>query len=284
MSGNNGSAPKLNRVVVSVKQVPDTTQVKVDPVTGTLVREGVPFIINPFDIHAVEEALRLKDKYGCKVTALTMGPPNSVATLRKCLALGVDDAVLISDRAFGGADTLATSFVLSEAIRRIEREFGRVDLIVCGKQTIDGDTAQVGPGMAVRLRYSLLTLVDQIFEVDTAERTIKVRRKLEGRKEVVLAKLPALMTLVREINEPRYPAVPRRLEAESLPIAVWDNKFLGLPIEQLGLKGSPTNVKKIFAPTRAVGEIVGDGENDPAGAVQTLIRKLVEKDLISFSN
>jgi electron transfer flavoprotein beta subunit len=276
------SRPKLNRVVISVKQVPDTTQVKVDPVTGTLIREGVPFIINPFDIHCVEEALRLKDQFGCKVTALTMGPPNAVATLRKCLALGVDDAILISDRVFGGADTLATSFVLSEAVRRIEAEYGRVDLIICGKQTIDGDTAQVGPGMAVRLRYSQLTLVDQIVSLDVEQRTIRVRRKLEGRKELVEAKLPALLTLVREINQPRYPTVQGRLAAEEARIELWDNSFLKLPIEKLGLKGSPTNVKKIFAPERAVGEILGDGEKDPEGAVQLLIKRLIEKDLISF--
>jgi len=282
MTQPNTSRPKLNRVVISVKQVPDTTQVKVDPVTGTLIREGVPFIINPFDIHAVEEALRLKDQFGCKVTALTMGPPNSVATLRKCLALGVDDAILISDRVFGGADTLATSFVLAEAVRRIAAEYGRVDLIICGKQTIDGDTAQVGPGMAVRLRYSQLTLVDQIIGLDPDQRLIRVRRKLEGRKEIVEAKLPALLTLVREINQPRYPTVQGRLAAEEAKIETWDNNFLKLPIEKLGLKGSPTNVKKIFAPERAVGEILGDGEHDPEGAVQLLIKRLIEKDLISF--
>jgi electron transfer flavoprotein beta subunit len=213
-----------------------------------------------------------------------MGPPNSVATLRKCLALGVDETILISDRVFGGADTLATSFVLAEAIRRIEKEYGRVDLVICGKQTIDGDTAQVGPGIAVRLRYSPLTLVDQILEISEKDRTITVRRKLEGRKEIVQAKLPAMLTLVREINTPRYPNVPNRLAAEEAPIALWDNNFLQLPADQLGLKGSPTNVKKIFAPTREKGEILGDGEHDPQGAVQLLIRKLVEKDLLSFSN
>src|SRR5512137_719868 len=143
--------PRLNRIVICVKQVPDTTQVRVDPDTGTLIREGVPFIANPFDTHAIEEALRIKDMFGCGVTVLTMGPPNSVATLRKCLSMGADDAILVSDRAFGGADTLATSFVLAEAIRRSGRERGRIDLVICGKQTIDGDTAQVGPGIATRL-------------------------------------------------------------------------------------------------------------------------------------
>jgi electron transfer flavoprotein beta subunit len=273
---------KLNRVVIAVKQVPDTTQVKVDPVTGTLIREGVPFIVNPFDTHAVEAALELKDRFGCPVTAITMGPPNSVATLRRCLALGVDDAILISDRAFGGADTLATSFVLAEVIRRLEKEFGRVDVVICGKQTIDGDTAQVGPGIAQRLNLCQLTLVDKIQEIDAEKRTITVRRKLEGRHEVVQAQLPALLTVVREINQPRYPTVPRRLDADAIPIPTWDNAFLKLPAEKIGMKGSPTSVMKIFAPQRAVGEIVGDGEKDPEGTVQTLIKKLIQRDLITF--
>ena len=274
-------SPALRRIVVAVKQVPDTTQVKVDPETGTLIREGIPFIVNPFDTHALEEALRLRDRFGCEVIALTMGPPNSVATLRHCLALGADRAVLVSDRVFGGADTLATSLVLSAAVRRIAADLGRVDLVICGKQTIDGDTAQVGPGIATRLGLSQLTLVDEIQEFDEAGRTITVRRKLEGRKEIVRAPLPALLTVVREINQPRYPAVPSRLGAEQAEIEVWDNRILELPEEQIGLKGSPTNVKRIFAPVRQLGEIVGDGEGDPEGAVQELIRKLIERDLLA---
>lgn len=274
-------ADPIRRIVVAVKQVPDTTQVKVNPDTGTLIREGIPFIVNPFDTHALEEALRLKDRFGCEVLAVTMGPPNSTATLQKCLALGADRAVLISDRVFGGADTLATSLVLSEAIRRIAAERGRVDLVICGKQTIDGDTAQVGPGIATRLGLSQLTLVDRIQEIDPVNRTVTVRRKLEGRKEIVRAPLPALLTVVREINQPRYPAVPARLGAEQAQVEVWDNRTLGLPEAKIGLKGSPTNVKRIFAPVRQPGEIVGDGEKDPEGAVQELIRKLIERDLIA---
>ncbi|OGD21685.1 MAG: electron transfer flavoprotein subunit beta [Candidatus Aminicenantes bacterium RBG_16_63_16] len=282
---NEPGAPKkplLNRIVACVKQVPDTTQVKVDPVTGTLIREGVPFIINPFDIHAVEESLRLKDRYGAKVTAITMGPPNSVMTLQKCLALGADDAILVSDRVFSGADTWATSFVLSEAIKRLEKEYGRIDLVICGKQTIDGDTAQTGPGIATRLGLTQLTLVDNVINIDPTGRTITVSRKLEGRKEIVQGPLPALLTVVREINKPRYPTVQGRLTAEIAQIPVWSNGVLRLPLELIGLKGSPTNVKKIFAPQRAVGEILGDGENDPPGATRLLIQKLVERDLITF--
>jgi electron transfer flavoprotein beta subunit len=281
MADSTKAKPRLNNVVVAVKQVPDTTQVKVDPVTGTLIREGVPFIVNPFDTHAVEAALYLKDTYGCRVTAISMGPPNAVMTLKRCLGLGVDEAVLVSDRLFGGADTLATSYVLSQAVRRIEHEYGAVDVLICGKQTIDGDTAQVGPGLATRLGLSQLTLVDQIIEVNADDYTITVRRKLEGRKEIVRAKLPALLTVVREMNQPRYPTVDSRLKAELSAIPTWNNEYLRLPTEGLGLKGSPTNVKKIFAPERKIGEILGDGEQDPKGAVQLLLQKLMERDIIS---
>src|SRR5512135_806121 len=238
----------LRNIVVAVKQVPDTTQVRVNPETGTLIREGVPFIINPFDTHAVEAALQLKDKYHSKVIAITMGPPNAKETLRKCLALGVDQVILVSDRAFGGADTLATSHVLAETVKKIGEQFGPVDLVICGKQTIDGDTAQVGPGIAVRLGLNQLTLVDQIVEVNLETRAITVRRKLEGRKEIVRARLPALLTVVREINLPRYPVVNLRLLAELAEIPTWTNGVLKLPADQIGLKGSPTNVKRIFAP------------------------------------
>jgi electron transfer flavoprotein beta subunit len=273
----------LKHLIVAVKQVPDTTQVKVDPNTGTLIREGVPFIINPFDTHAVETALQLKDQTGCRVTAISMGPPNAVETLRKCLAWGVDGTVLISDRLFGGADTLATSFVLAQTVKRIQEEWGKVDLLICGRQTIDGDTAQVGPGLATRLGMQQLTLVDQIVEINGQESTITVRRKLEGRREIVQAKLPAMVTVVREINQPRYPTVEGRLRAQLAEIPTWNNEVLKLSPEQIGLKGSPTNVKKIFAPQRAVGEILGDGERDPEQAVQLLIQKLIERDILSFS-
>ncbi len=275
---------KLKNVVVAVKQVPDTTQVKIDPQTGTLIREGVPFIVNPFDTHAVECALQLKDRFGCRVTAISMGPPNAEMTLRKCLALGVDEAVLISDRAFGGADTLATSFVLAEAVKRIQQENGRVDILICGKQTIDGDTAQVGPGLATRLGFSQLTMIDQVIDINLEERALIVRRKFDHRKEILKAKLPAMITVVREMNHPRYPTVPSRLVAEGVKIPIWNNEVLRLPPESIGLKGSPTNVKKIFAPERKKGEIVGDGEHDPKGAVSLLIQKMIEKDLLTFRN
>lgn len=173
-------------VVTCIKQVPDTTQVKVDPVTGTLIREGVPFIVNPFDTHALEESLRLKDRHGLRVAVISMGPPNTEVTLRKALALGADEAILLSDRAFGGADTLATSMVLAEAIRRLDQT-EEVAVVLCGRQTIDGDTAQVGPGIATRLGYAQLTLVDYIENIDLQTKRVRVRRKLEGWHEIVEA-------------------------------------------------------------------------------------------------
>ncbi len=266
-------------IVVCIKQVPDTTQVQIDPVTNTLVREGIPFIANPYDTHALEEALRLKDQFGLRVAAISMGPPNAEATLRKALAVGVDEAILLSDRVFGGADTLATSNVLSAAIKKLN-ETEEVGLVLCGKQTIDGDTAQVGPGIATRNRYSQLTLVDRVESVDLDKKMIRVRRKLEGRHEIVEAPLPAMLTVVRELNRPRYPTVPLRLESQELEVRVWNNEVLKLDVNSIGLKGSPTWVSRIFSPEREKGEIIGDGACDPKGTAKLLIEKLLSKDLL----
>ena len=266
-------------VVACVKQVPDTTQVKVDPVTGTLVREGVPFIMNPYDTHALEESLRLKDRYGVHVAVISMGPPNAEVTLRKALALGVDESILLSDRAFGGADTLATSMVLAEAIKRLSQK-EEIALVICGRQTIDGDTAQVGPGIATRLGYTQLTLVDHIEHLDLKAKKVRVRRKLEGRHEIVEAPLPSMLAVFREINKPRYPTVPLRLMSEDAPVVLWDNKIMDLDNSTIGLKGSPTQVRKIFSPEGAQGEIIGDGENNPEKAAHLLISKLIEKDML----
>jgi electron transfer flavoprotein beta subunit len=268
-------------VVACVKQVPDTTQVKVDPVTGTLIREGVPFIMNPFDTHALEESLRLKDRYGLKVAVISMGPPNTEVTLKKALAMGADETVLLSDRAFGGADTLATSRVLAEAIRQLN-EKEAVALVLCGRQTIDGDTAQVGPGIATRLGYSQLTLVDSIESLDLEAKKVRVKRKLEGRHELVEASLPAMVAVIREINHPRYPTVPRRLEAEEMSVALWDNKVMALNVDTIGLKGSATQVRKIFSPERVKGEIVGDGVNQPAEAASLLVDEMIKRDILSL--
>ena len=267
-------------VITCIKQVPDTTQVKIDPVTNTLVREGIPFIINPYDVHAIEESLRLKDRFGLHATALSMGPPNAAAALKKTLALGMDEAVLLSDRAFGGADTLSTSNVLAAAIKKLAavRPLG---LVICGKQTIDGDTAQVGPGIAVRLGLSQLTLVDRIEQLNLLGNRIRVRRKLEGRYEIVEARLPAMITVVREINQPRYPSVPMRLQAENAQVTMWNNDELKLDVNSIGLKGSPTWVSKIFSPERAKGEMLGDGLGDPCGTARLLIERLLATDMLA---
>jgi electron transfer flavoprotein beta subunit len=268
-------------VISCIKQVPDTTQVKIDPVTNTLVREGIPFIVNPYDTHALEEGLALKDRYGLRSVALSMGPPNTVATLKKACALGVDEAILLSDRAFGGADTLATSQVLAAAIERLA-EKDEVGIVFCGKQTIDGDTAQVGPGIATRLGFTQLTLVDRIEWLDLNKKRIRVRRKLEGRHEIVEAPPPVVITAVRELNRPRYPTVPMRLTAELTEVTVWDNQVLKLDVETVGLKGSATWVSKIFSPERDQGEIIGDGIGDPVGTAHLLLEKMLSKDLLAF--
>ena len=267
-------------IVVCVKMVPDTTQVSIDPETNTLIREGVPFITNPYDTNAVEEAIRLKDKYGAHVTAVSMGPPAAESVLKKALSVGADEGILLSDRVFGGADTLATSTVIGLAIKKIA-EKKPVDIILCGKQTIDGDTAQVGPGIARRMDISQLTLVDEIMSVDQSNNSIMVRRKLEGYHEVVKSKLPAMITVEREINDPRYPTVPGRLDAEDVPIQVWTNNVLKLDPSTIGLLGSPTQVRRIFAPEREQGEIIPGEGDQKDNAVEVSFNKLIEWDFIS---
>lgn len=267
-------------IVVCVKMVPDTTQVSIDPVTNTLIRDGVPFITNPYDTNAVEEAIRFKDKYGAYVTAVSMGPPNAESVLRKAVSIGTDRAILLSDRAFGGADTLATSTVLGLAIKKLNEE-QPVDIVLCGKQTIDGDTAQVGPGIARRMNITQLTLVDEVISINSEKKTIKVRRKLESHHEIIETKLPVMMTVEREINTPRYPTVPGRLDADAVKVEVWTNAQLKLDTATIGLPGSPTQVRRIFAPEREQGEIMmGEGENR-AKAVGAFFEKLIDRDFVS---
>ncbi|MFA6923280.1 MAG: electron transfer flavoprotein subunit beta/FixA family protein [Bacteroidales bacterium] len=260
--------------------VPDTTQVSINPETNTLIREGVPFITNPFDTNAVEEAIRFKDKYGAYVTVISMGPPSAEKVLKKAISIGADEAILLSDRVFGGADTLATSMVLSFAIKKIN-ETRPADIIFCGKQTIDGDTAQVGPGIAQRLDISQLTLVNEILDVDLERKRIKVKRKLENYIEIVETSMPVMLTVEREINMPRYPTVPCRLEAESYCVKLWSNDILKLDVKEIGLSGSPTQVRRIFAPVREKGEtITGEGEQKHKAA-DFMFNKLIEKNIIT---
>jgi electron transfer flavoprotein beta subunit len=262
-------------IVVCVKMVPDTAQVRVDPVTNTLIREGIPFITNPFDDHAVETALSVKDRYGAHVSVVSMGPGPAETVLRKAISRGADAGYLLSDKAFGGSDTLATSRILAAAVRRLA-DIRPVDLVVCGRQTIDGDTGQVGPGIATRLGYAQVTLVDRVEEVDAALRRLVVRAKLDDRHEVIEAAMPAVITVVREINRPRYPTVAGRLTAEDAPITIWSNDMLKLPPSSIGLAGSPTWVKRIFAPPAKAGVMVdGRGEHEKE-AIGRIIEKLEE--------
>ena len=268
------------RIVACVKQVPDTTQVRIDPETNTLIREGVPSIINPFDVHAIEEAVRLKERYGGTATMLCMGPPWATEALQKALSFGADDAILLTDRALAGSDTWATSAALAAAIRKLaERE--PVDLVICGKQTIDGDTAQVGPGIATRLGFAQLTYVDKVESVDPEARRIRVRRMIEGAREIVEAPLPALLSVVKEINEPRYASLPDLVRGLRFQVPVWHVTDLDVAADEVGLRGSPTQVRRIFPPPRrGTGEIIAGALENPDRAAAVLVDRLIESGRI----
>jgi electron transfer flavoprotein beta subunit len=236
-------------VVVCIKQVPDTTQVQIDPVTNTIMRQGVPTIINPYDLFALEAALELRDKFGGEVTVLTMGPPSAEDSLRKALTFGADRAVLLTDRFFAGADTLATTYALATAIRKVSAEFGAPDLVFTGKQTIDGDTAQVGPGIAKRLGLLQLTYVAKISALDLEARTIDAERRSEGGVQILRTRLPCLVTMLEATNQIRRGAMADALRAARAPIVKWSAQDAGVEdISKCGLRGSPTIVKRVFAP------------------------------------
>lgn len=231
-------------IIVCIKQVPDTKEVKIDPETKTLKREGVESMVNPFDMYAVETALRLKDEFGGTVTALTMGPPQAEEALREVISYGVDQAVLLSDRAFAGADTWATSYTLAKAVAKL----GGAEVIVCGKQAIDGDTAQVGPGLAERLGLPYVSFVRRLVEVDPGAGRAVVERLMDDGYDVVETPLPALFTVVKEIGEPRVPSVRGKMKARKIEVPVWTAADLGAGPESVGLAGSLTQVVEVFAP------------------------------------
>ncbi len=263
-------------IVVCIKQVPDSAQIRVHPVTNTIMRQGVPAIVNPYDLYALEEALRLKDHYGGRVTALCMGPSQADAALRKALSFGADEAILVSDRAFAGSDTLATSYALASAIRQIQKDMA-VDLVFAGKQTIDGDTAQVGPGIAKRLDLQLLTYVAKIDSLDLDKREITVQRRAEGGVQVLKTKLPVLVTVLEGINEMRFAAMADMFRAARYPLKVWDKDAAGVEdVAKIGLKGSPTVVAKVFAPTPRAqkAERIETQSGAPADLAATLIAKM----------
>ncbi|WP_454915312.1 electron transfer flavoprotein subunit beta/FixA family protein [Xanthobacter sediminis] len=237
-------------IVVCIKQVPDSAQIRVHPVTNTIMRQGVPTIINPYDLFALEEAMRLRDKFGGEVTVLTMGPPSAEDSLRKALTYGADRAVLLTDRFFAGSDTLATSFALATAIKKISETWGAPDIVFTGKQTIDGDTAQVGPGIAKRLGLMQVTYVAKVAEYDAAEGTVTLERRAEGGTQVLKSKLPCLVAMLEGTNEIRRGTMADALRGARAEIVKWNAKEAGVEdLNKCGLKGSPTIVKRVFAPS-----------------------------------
>ncbi|NTU61717.1 MAG: electron transfer flavoprotein subunit beta/FixA family protein [Caldiserica bacterium] len=235
-------------IAVLIKQVPDTQEVKIDPEKNTIVRAGVESIVNPFDMNATEMALQLVEKFGGEVTVITMGPPQAESALRETLAMGATRAILVTDRNFAAADTLATSYTLAKTIEKAEAEFGKVDLVLCGKQAVDGDTAQTGPGVACRLNMDQITYVTEVENIDAKAGTIIARRRLAKGIQRVQAKLPALVTVEKDVNVPRYASVSGIIRAIREKIHEWSADYIKADPEQIGFKGSPTWVKRIFTP------------------------------------
>ena len=252
-------------IVVCIKQVPDTAEVRINPETGTLIREGVPSIINPFDMHAIEAGIQIKEKAGGKVTVMTMGPPQAESALRDAIAMGADDGILLSDRAFAGSDTWATSFTLSKAIAKL-----RADIIICGKQAIDGDTAQVGPETAEFLNIPHISYVRKIEEV--TQNSIKVQRLMDEGYDIVESSFPVLLTAVKELNEPRLPSLKGKMAAKKAVIRKWGASDIMADQNDLGLKGSPTQVKNIFTPEARSGRKILEGDTEEQ--VDALIQEL----------
>lgn len=260
-------------IIVCVKQVPDTAEVKIDPVTNTLMRAGVPSIMNPFDKQALEAALLLKDANGGTVTVITMGPPQADEILKEAIAMGADEAALISDRALAGSDTLATSFALAAAVKHV----GEYDLVLCGKQAIDGDTAQVGPEMAEHLDLPQVTGAMKIVKDGDM---LLVDRDNENSSQTIAVQMPALVTVTRSEKEPRFASIKGKMKARKFIAPVWSAAELGLDEKMIGLNGSPTKVARIFTPPvhQIENEIIN--EEDPQVAVDLLVEKLIQAKII----
>jgi len=259
-------------IAVCLKQVPGTTEVKIDPVKNTLIRQGIKNITNPFDTYALEEGVRLKERFGGRVTALSMGPPQAVEILREAITLGADDAVLLSDVAFAGADTWATSYTLGKAVRKLNN----IDLVICGRQTIDGDTGQVGPELAEMLGVPFIAYVSKVEDIKTG--LLRVQRMVEDGYETIEAHLPAVITVVKEINKPRLPSLRGQMKAKSAQIPTWTAQDIGVEKERAGLAGSATQVVKVFFPQRTHRAEMLKGE--PSTQVEALVEKLREAKLV----
>jgi len=265
--------------VVCLKQVPDTSEVRIDPITNTLMREGVPSIINPYDMHGLEEAIHLKEKLGGKVTIVCMGPPQAKEALKKAMSFGADRAVLLSDRAFGGSDSLATAYILSSAIQKIH-ETEPIDLVFTGKEAIDGDTAQTGPGIAQRLGFPQLTYTIKVREL--TDTTVTVERKTESGRQVVQAQLPALLTVEKELNDLSYATLPNMMKAAVYEPEMWNFNSLPFDVRKMGLKGSPTSVSRIFAPPGRIGGEIMDGMKDPVATAASVVQKIFQQNIIMY--
>jgi electron transfer flavoprotein beta subunit len=256
------------KIVVCIKQVPDTAEVRINPETNTLIRDGVPSIINPYDMHAIEAGLQIREKIGGSVTAITMGPPQAEASLREAISMGVDAAALISDKAFAGSDTWATAYTLSKAI-----ELLGADIIICGKQAIDGDTAQVGPEIAEFLGIPHVAYVRKVDDVKDG--AIVVQRLMDDGFDVIESSLPVLLTVVRELNVPRLPSLKGKMAAKKAEIRKLTAADIGAVEESLGLKGSPTQVRNIFAPETKKDRKMLTGSADEN--IEILVKELVAR-------
>lgn len=253
------------RIIVCIKQVPDTAEVRINPETGTLIREDVPSIVNPLDMHAIEAGLQIKEKTNGKVTVISMGPPQAESALREAIAMGADEAVLISDKAFAGSDTWATSYALSKAIKKIG-----ADIVICGKQAIDGDTAQVGPETAEFLNIPHISYVRKIENID--KNTIKVQRLMDEGYDVIESSLPVLLTVIKELNEPRLPSLKGKMAAKKAVVQKWSAADIEVSEDDAGIKGSPTQVKNVFTPQARTDRKMLEGT--PEQQVEALIMEL----------
>ncbi|MBS1248665.1 MAG: Caffeyl-CoA reductase-Etf complex subunit CarD [Chloroflexi bacterium] len=269
-------------LLVSIKQVPDTTNIRIDPETGSLIRKGVPAILNPYDAHAVAAAAEWKRKLGGKITIITMGPPSATLALQECIELGADRGILLSDRKFAGSDTWATSYVLAEAIRKIHEE-DPIDLLFFGKQAIDGDTAQVGPGVATRLEFPLITYATNIREINQDEGFVLIERKTELRTEIIRATLPALLTCEKEIAEIPYAALPDLIKSLRYETETWTAEDPVIYDEtKIGLKGSPTKVSKTGTPKQhEPGETFKVAEIGLKESVDTVFEKMISNSSVA---
>lgn len=264
------------RIIVPIKQVPETKSVKMDAETGTVIREGVELIVNPLDLYAIEAAIQLRDRHGGEVIGVSMGPGKSVIALREAISMGIDSGVLLSDPAFAGSDTWATSYVLAESIKRI----GEYSLVICGERATDGDTGQVGPGIAAWLDLPVVSYVSRIEQVD--EQKCTVNRMVEDGYEVISSLLPCVLTVVKEVSEPNLPTLRGKLRAKEIEIPTWGKDDLNIDSALVGLKGSPTRVVKIFKP-KVARECVKLAVTDEASlerAVKGLTEFLVAGELV----